>query len=79
LHYAAKEYHGGAAVAKLLSWGLDADAKDSSGRVPLHLVQHKSEAYMLLIGHGANPNAIDDNGISVAECQRLSYYNQNCA
>ncbi|KFY04332.1 hypothetical protein O988_00856 [Pseudogymnoascus sp. VKM F-3808] len=79
LHYAAKEYHGGAAVAKLLSWGLDADAKDSGGRVPLHLVQHKSEAYESLIGHGANPHAIDDNGITVAECQRLSYYMHNCA
>ncbi|KFY93405.1 hypothetical protein V500_03720 [Pseudogymnoascus sp. VKM F-4518 (FW-2643)] len=78
LHYAAKEDHGGA-VAKLLSWGLDADAKNSSGRVPLHLVQHESEAYRSLIGHGANPNAKDDNGITVAECQRLSYYNQNCA
>ncbi|RDL36294.1 uncharacterized protein BP5553_05646 [Venustampulla echinocandica] len=78
LHYAAKEDHGGA-VAKLLSWGLDADAKNSSGQVPLHLVQHESGAYRLLIGHGANPNAKDDNGITVTECQRLSYYNQNCA
>lgn len=78
LHYAAKEDHGGA-VAKLLSWGLDADAKNSNGRVPLHLVQHESEAYRSLIGHGANHNAKDDNGITVVECQRLSYYNQNCA
>lgn len=78
LHYAAKEDHGGA-VAKLLSWGSDADAKDSNGRVPLHLVQHESEAYKSLIGHVANANAEDDNGITVAECQRLSYYHQNCA
>lgn len=78
LHYAAKN-DCGSAVAKLLSWGLDADAKDSSGQVPLHLAHRGSVADRSLIGHGANPNVIDDNGVSVWECQRLRYYNQNCA
>ncbi len=55
------------AVRRCIRWGADIEAKNSSGRTPLHVTRGK-DITALLIDRGADVNAKDKNGWTPLHC-----------
>ena len=75
MHFAAEG--GNIEVLRLLltEFGADAHAKDNRGWTPLHSAVHNGDprSVELLLAHGADATAVDDEGRSVAEMAEESH------
>ena len=70
LHYAAQREDGGQMTRRLVRWGANLEARDNSGRTPLHHAAawdvheglHAGESLVALLDAGADPLAMDEDG-----------------